>query len=134
MLALSREAELKELEKLRKNNSSTNEVVEKTRFQKKQLWESEINPQKIKQLKKIVRTRIRRNFDSRLREVYSWPNEKIKKELARIHSEMVKDKKLLTPQEREVVHISAFFFQPIVHPKAKLKAAKLIVKYVLKRI
>lgn len=132
MLELAKLAELREIEKLRKNNSLVSGVSEKGAMQKKQLWEREINPQKEKKSKKIARAKIRSEFDLRVREVYAWPEEKIRAELARIHNEMVRDRKILTPKEREIVHISAFFFEPSVHPKAKLKAANLIVKHMLK--
>ncbi|HNV01149.1 MAG TPA: hypothetical protein PKK60_01840 [archaeon] len=72
---------------------------------------------KRKKSKKIARAKIRGGFDLRVREVYSWPNEKLREELGRIHNEIIRDGSILTPQDREIVHVLAFFFEPSVHQK-----------------
>ncbi|HNV01148.1 MAG TPA: hypothetical protein PKK60_01835 [archaeon] len=53
MLELARAAEIREIEKLKKNNFLVNRVSEKGAMQKKQLWEKEVNPQKEKNQKKL---------------------------------------------------------------------------------
>jgi hypothetical protein len=67
-----------------------------------------------------------------VREVYAWPNEKIREELGRIHNSMVQENRVFSPQEQDLVHTIAFFFEPKVYPKARLRAAKIIVKHMLK--